>query len=119
MSEREIKNAVITSVQLGGYDGHGSMLTAWVYLDFGGSGQGFGGRVLGGLYTHEFIVGVIDALKADSWESLVGKPCRVEHSWDAVHRIGHFLEDRWYDAEPSAEALAYQAAKRAAEGEQP
>ena len=102
--EREIKNAKITSVRLGGYDGHLSRLTAWVYLDYGGSGQAFGGRVLGGDYTHAFIEGVLKTLECDGWEQLPGTPCRVDASWDNVHRIGHFLKDQWFD--PDAAHLA-------------
>ena len=40
----EIKNAIITGTYLGIED-HG-ILTFWLYLDYGGSGQGFGGYQL-------------------------------------------------------------------------
>ena len=103
MAEKEIKNAKITSVMLGGYDGYLSRLTAWIYLDYGGSGQGFGGFVLGGEHTHCFIEGVLKTLECDGWEKLAGMPCRVETSWDGVTRIGHFLKDQWF---APAEAFA-------------
>lgn len=91
----ETRNAKITGTFLGRED-HG-IFTAWVYLDYGGSGQGFGGRCLGGKYTHEFIDGVLEALNVESWEKLKGVPCRAEADHAHVHRIGHYLEDRWFD----------------------
>lgn len=96
---RETKNAVIRSVRLGGYDGFGSMLTAYVDLEYGGSGQSFGGYALGGPFTHVFIMGVLEALEADGWEKLVGMSCRVDADYSKVHRIGHYLKNRWFDPE--------------------
>ena len=39
--DTEIRNAIITSVSLD--DADRGMLTGWLHLDYGGSGQGFGG----------------------------------------------------------------------------
>lgn len=96
------QNASITKVDLGFHDGYGSIPNAWIWLDYGGSGQSFGGYALGGDFTHHFVYGVLDALKAESWEKLVGMPCRVRLSGDGgwngkIVAIGHFTLDRWYD----------------------
>lgn len=42
--ETEIKNAIISSVSLD--TGDRGLLTGWLNLDYGGSGQGFGGHCL-------------------------------------------------------------------------
>lgn len=94
---RKIRNATVSDTQLGFYDGVHSPPAAWVYLDFGGSGQGFGGRRLGGEYTHTFVYGVLLALEVESWEKLKGTPCRVDADHGCVYRIGHFLKDQWFD----------------------
>ena len=64
----------ITNTKLG-YD-HG-FLNFWIMFDFGGSGQGFGGYVLGGAGTDSAIRGILDAVGVESWEELIDKPCWV------------------------------------------
>lgn len=92
----EIKNAKITGTDLGFHDGYGSIRDAWVRLDYGGSGQGFGGFVLGGVYTDAFVYGVLDALECEAWEKLPGQYCRAEIVNGVVNGIGHPLKDRWF-----------------------
>lgn len=92
--ERGIRNAKITRVTLGNDDGP---LTAWLHLDYGGSGQPFGGYSLKGEAMAVFVTGVLEAVGAPTWERLPGTPCRVECSHSRVFCIGHFLEDRWFD----------------------
>lgn len=106
---REIVNAKIRSVTLG-YEDHG-ILTAVLHLDFGGSGQGFGGYQLdSGLSPHPFkataacglfIAGVLKTLEIDSWEKLPGQIVRVDGEGHRLMRIGHALKNQWFD--PSAE----------------
>ncbi len=90
----DTRNATITSTHLG-YEDHG-VLTAWVFLKYEGSGQGFGGYSLGA-HMEVFVKGVIDAVGADRWEDLPGKHLRVEAGLDGVLRIGHIIEDRWFE----------------------
>ena len=96
-----IKSAVITS------DDHG-LLTAWLNLDYGGSGQGFGGFSLylpsGFLHApHQanlaghFIWRVMEIAGVAEWSKLPGKTIRVRAGHSAVHAIGHIVNNDWFD----------------------
>lgn len=120
----EIKNAVIESTMLG-WEDHG-ILTCYINLDYGGSGQAFGGYALdqpvfgkeesrtsrqfkgryGTAYGMQFVAEVMKALGVDSWEKLKGLHCRVEAEHIKVHRIGHFLKDQWFSPEEFKERAA-------------
>ena len=89
------KNAKIVSTMLG-FEDHGIM-TCYLYLDYDGSGQGFGGYALGGEFGIEFIKKILKTLEVDKWEDLAGTHCRAEAGHDKVHRIGHILKDQWFD----------------------
>jgi hypothetical protein len=76
------KIAKIESTMLG-YEDHG-ILTAYIHLDYGGSGQGAGGysfdqwdAVTERRITHkcgmDFIAGVLRAAGVDRWEKLPGR----------------------------------------------
>lgn len=105
----EIKNATIRSTSLGRED-H-SIMTAFIHLDYGGTGQGFGGwafdepaadrapdsRRRGAAFGCDFILRVLEVLEIETWEKLPGTSCRVEASSGKVHRIGHYLKDQWFD----------------------
>lgn len=101
-----IRNARIESTELGFHDGFGSIKNAWVRLDYGGSGQGFGGYALGGVVTDRFVYGILNALEAESWEKLKGMYCRVEIVDGRAVRLGHPLKDRWFDARRLAEGVS-------------
>jgi hypothetical protein len=92
-----IHNAKIISTDLGFHDGYGSVRNAWIHLQYGSSGQGFGGFVLGGAYTDAWVYGVLDALKCDGWEKLPGQFVRVRRENGLAVAIGHPLEDRWFE----------------------
>lgn len=95
-----IKNAKITSTQIGNGDRGPSF---WIHVDYGNSGgQGFGGYRLGGKFTDYVLMGIINAVGVESWEDLKGRPVRVETDSDneyggTIVKIGHYLEDRWFD----------------------
>jgi len=105
------KNAVITHTMLG-YEDHG-ILTAYLYLDYGGSCQGFGGYALdryvegsrqsgrseriGTAYGCEFIIRILSVLGVDKWEKIPGTHCRVKASHEKAEAIGHILKDKWFD----------------------
>lgn len=95
--KKEIKNAIIQDTMLG-FEDHG-IFTCMIYLDYGGSVQGYGGYSLGGEFTNQVIKGILKALDVDIWESLKGVHVRVEKEGSyngKILRIGHFLEEKWF-----------------------
>jgi len=106
----EIKNAVIEGATITS-DDHG-VLSAWVSLDYGGSGQSFGGWSLylpksfdhhdkGCSYAGHFIWRVMEVAEVSEWSKLKGKTIRVKCEQMKIHAIGHILKDDWFD--PSEE----------------
>ena len=99
--KEEIVNAKIFDTMLGIED-HGIM-TAFVYLDYGGSRQGFGGYALAsGESMHLFVKNVLKIAGTDKWESLKGKVVRVkrESGWNGkIIAIGNYLSDEWFNPE--------------------
>ena len=101
---KEVKNAVIRSATLSIAD-HG-LLSSFVHLDYGGSGPGFGGFVLGkpgdslheqGGYAAHWICRVLQIADVMEWGELRGRSVRVSADSGKVHAIGHFLRDEWFE----------------------
>lgn len=106
MGAIETKNARIESVRLTIED-HGC-LSAWIHLDYGGGGQGFGGYALdrydrieknrvGTAWGCEYVRRILEVLEIPTWEKLPGSLIRVRADHGKVHAIGHPLKDKWFD----------------------
>lgn len=111
-----IQNAVIESASLSAGD-HG-VLSGWLILDYGGSGQGFGGYCLArDIHTELttpspnfcgiFIQRCLEIGGVDKWEALAGRPIRVQlaNPYGRILAIGHFIEEKWFDPEEDTKTL--------------
>lgn len=121
MDTVETRNAIIEGTMLG-YEDHG-ILTAMLILDYGGSGQGFGGYQLdtyrrpgpdneedyGGRAAHKacgfLIQRILETVGVEKWEQLKGKHIRVKTTWSKILAIGNILEDKWFEPEKELKAL--------------
>lgn len=114
------RNAVIESARID-IDDHGC-LTAWLMLNYGDSGQGFGGFALylpkdyahhGDTmrvnYAGHFIWRCLEIAGVTEWRNIVGKTIRVRHSMTAVKAIGHIVKDDWFDPGADFAALGTEA----------
>jgi len=111
----DIVNAKVQSTRLTIEDC--GVLSAWLYLDYGGASQGFGGYTLDGKPvdgSHDrtpwagaglFIRRCLEICNVDSWEKLPGASIRVRKDGSRVHAIGHFLKDEWFDPEKDFSSL--------------
>lgn len=107
--ERKIGNAKITSTTITN-DAHGS-LSIMIHVKHKDGCQGFGGYALyfpktykkEGRYniTGHFIWRVLEVADVDEWDKLVGKTVRIDYDYEKIYRMGHILEDIWFD--PSQE----------------
>ena len=107
----ETKNAKITSTMLGTED-HG-ILSFYLYLDYGGSGQGAGGysldtpiktgntflRRVGTAEGLSLIMEILEIVGVGKWEDLPGKYIRVQADQAKVHAIGNVIKDKWLNFE--------------------
>lgn len=89
-----IQNALIKDTFFG-FEDHG-ILTCWLSLDVDGCLKIFGGYSLE-YYGTAFQKEILRVVGVGSWEELKGKYCRVVNGELSPIRIGHIIEDRWFD----------------------
>lgn len=104
MEKTEIKNAIIESAEITFADR--GILDCWLALDYGGTGQGFGGYALylPKSFDHHSVLSVaghhlfriMEIAGVEKWSQLKGKTIRVEGTWGKIERIGHIVKDDWY-----------------------
>lgn len=100
-----IEYATITTAERG-------LLTAYLGLHYGDSGQAFGGFTLylpqdwahykSGLkhnFAGHFIFRCLQIAGVDDWSKLPGRTLRAQATFSKIHAIGHILKDDWFDPE--------------------
>lgn len=109
----EEKNAIIESADIDRERG----LCAWLGLDYGGTGQGFGGYILyvpkdwrhhdtaGPNYGGHFIHRLLEVAGVEKWSQLKGKTIRVRAEHSKVHAVGHIVKDDWFNPSEDFEAM--------------
>jgi hypothetical protein len=82
----------------------------WLHLDYGGTGQGFGGHSLmlgpdfkhrkdcerGPNYAGVYLDSILRIADAGSWDKLPGKTIRADSDSGKVYGIGHIVKDKWF-----------------------
>lgn len=101
----EVRNAVIERVSL--ESAERGILQCWLFLDFGGSAQGFGGYALYLPKTFDnhkfesvaghFIFRCMEIAGVGDWSKMVGRTIRVKREHSKVHAIGHIVKDDWFN----------------------
>lgn len=96
--KHEVENVRINSTWLG-FEDHGLSYAA-IFIQGAGWTGAFGTNIVGDIYTHRFVSGVLRALGLDRWEDLPNTLCRVRKAGhnEPMAAIGHIVEDRWFAA---------------------
>jgi len=101
----EIKNAIIEKATITSDDN--GILSAWLDLDYGGSGQGFGGwsLYLPKSFNHHklesvaghFLFRCMEIAGVTNWNKLQGKTIRAKADHCKIESIGHIVKDDWFN----------------------
>lgn len=104
--DKFVCNAVIKSAEI--TDSDRGILDAWLTLNYGSSGQGFGGYALylPKSFDHHtmlspaghFIWRCMEIAGVTKWSDLKGKTIRVrkDSEWGDIEAIGHIVKDDWF-----------------------
>ena len=101
MDRPRIVNAKIVRAMLGVNRG---IMTFYLFCEWVGGEYGFGGCSKEGLnivqdHTYQATCNILKVLEVDIWEKLPGTLIRIEDEGPGgrLTRIGHIMEDRWFD----------------------
>ena len=103
-----IENGKIKSTFLGMNEG--GFFSCWIYIDYNGEGQGFGGYTLDNIpetnssmrqqteFGMAYIMEILKVVGVSTWEELPGKFIRVKKKdyLEPIISIGHIIEDKWF-----------------------
>lgn len=119
-----VKNAVIESAELTTADR--GLLDCWLTLNYGGSGQGFGGFALylPKSWKHHslespaghHIFRIMEIAGVEKWSQLKGKTIRVRTDSESdlggtIQAIGHIVKEDWFCPEDDYAQLRNREAK--------
>lgn len=115
--EAEIKNAIIEDVTID--TGDRGLLTVWLYLNYGGTSQGFGGFALylpkdfthytnKGDFAGHFIFRCMEIAGVGQWKDMKGKTVRAKSTHGSVEEIGHIVKDDWFNPSKDFEKMTTQ-----------
>ena len=100
----EIKNAIIESATLD--IGDRGFLQSWIFCDYGGVVQGFGGYVLylpKSFHHHEimshaghWIQRCMEISGVSEWSKMKGRSIRCHIENGLIKGIGHIIKDDWF-----------------------
>lgn len=109
----EVRNAIISGVDF--FINDKGILDLYLYLDYGGSGQAFGGYALylPKSYHHHslkslaghFIYRCLQIAGVERWNDLEGRSIRVQQDDCQVYAIGHIIKDDWFCPKKDFESL--------------
>jgi len=110
IDDLKIMNAIIESAVLD--IGDRGFLQSWITLDYGGTGQGFGGFVLcpyigsdmnpdwtkfSGNYAGVWLTRIMQIAAVGEWGKLKGRTIRAKANHGRVEAIGHIVKDDWFN----------------------
>lgn len=87
-----MKNAIIESATIG-YEDHGILIFMLDLRHGECTHQGFGGYAL----KADHIKKILDVAGVQSWDQLKGKTIRIVRHDGFIQKIGHIIEDKWFD----------------------
>lgn len=111
----KVLNAVVSGISIG--IDRGFALTIRIFVDYGGSGQSFGGYCLANLsriqkgedrYSNLMTIWIAELMRVfevECFDYIAGKPCRVKIIDGKIVEIGHFLKDSFFSPD-KANAMA-------------
>ena len=97
IKKMDMYNAKVVSTWIGLED-HG-IPSFSITLKYERGNQGYGGYDLRAYNLTTWLVRILNIFEVNTWEELIGKPCRIERSGGLIKNIGNLMEDDWIRTE--------------------